>query len=78
MITAWLLDNGKEDGNYYSMLEYILRLYWDNGKWNGHYRLGFKVLTFLRFGSGVYRDIRGISGYDMGLSWGGGGRLIFR
>ena len=37
-------DNGKENGNYYS----ILGLYRDNGKENGNYYLGFRfrVLKF--------------------------------
>ena len=32
-------DNGKENGNYYS----ILGLYRDNGKENGNYYIGFRV-----------------------------------
>ena len=27
----------KENGNYYTIIEYILGLYWDNGKENGNY-----------------------------------------
>ena len=32
--TAWGLyrDNGKENGNYYSIIGFMLGLYWDNGK----------------------------------------------
>ena len=37
------MDNGKEDGNYYIIIGYILGLYWDNGKENGNYYLGFRV-----------------------------------
>ena len=33
-ITPVYRDDGKESGNYYS----ILGLYWDNGKENGNYR----------------------------------------
>ena len=31
------MDNGKENGNYCSMIGYILGLYGDNGKENGNY-----------------------------------------
>ena len=40
-------DNGKENGNYYS----ILGIYGDNGKENGNYYLGFRVWGL---GLGVY------------------------
>ena len=30
-------DNGKENGNYYIIIGYILGLYWDNGRENGNY-----------------------------------------
>ena len=30
-------DNGKENGNYYSIMGYILGLYRNNGKENGNY-----------------------------------------
>ena len=52
--------NGKENGNYYSIIGCILglyrkgilwRLYWDNGKENGSYYLGFK--DFLYWGLGL-------------------------
>ena len=33
-------DNGKEKGNYYSIMGYILGLYGDNGKENGNYYNG--------------------------------------
>ena len=29
-------DNGKENGNYYSIMGYIITLCWDNGKENGN------------------------------------------
>ena len=37
------LDNGKEHGNYYSMMGYILGLYSDNGRLKGNDYLGFRV-----------------------------------
>ena len=41
-------DNGKENGNYYSIMGYsimgyILGLYRNNGKENGNYYNGFRV-----------------------------------
>ena len=30
-------DSGKENGNYYVIIGYILGLYWDTGKENGNY-----------------------------------------
>ena len=33
-------DSGKENGNYYSIIGFILGLYWDNGKENGNYLNG--------------------------------------
>ena len=33
-------DNGKENGNYYIIIEYTLGLYWENGKENGNYYNG--------------------------------------
>ena len=34
----WLYwENGKEHGNYYSIIGYILGLYWENGRGNGNY-----------------------------------------
>ena len=43
-------DNGKENGNYYIIIGYILGLYRDNGKENGNYysRIGYIL--------GLYRD----------------------
>ena len=35
-------DNGKENGNYYIIMGYILGLYRDNER-NGNYHLGFRV-----------------------------------
>ena len=36
-------DNGKEAGNYYIIIGYMLGIYWDNGKENGNYYSGFVV-----------------------------------
>ena len=36
-------DNGKENGNYYVIVGYMLGLYWGDGKENGSYYLGFRV-----------------------------------
>ena len=43
------MDNGKENGNYYSLVEF----YWDNGKEDGNYYLGFRVQgkVFMGLGS---------------------------
>ena len=38
-ILGLYLENGKQNGNYFS----ILGLYWENGKYNGNYYLGFRV-----------------------------------
>ena len=50
-------DNGKENGNYYNILEF----YRDNGKENGSYYLGFRVQK--KNGNcynGLYRDSIGV------------------
>ena len=43
-------DNGKENGNYYSTIGYILGLYWDNGKENGNY---YSIIGYIL---GLYWD----------------------
>ena len=41
-------DNGKENGNYYSIMGYNLILYWDNGKENGNNYsiMGYNILLY--------------------------------
>ena len=43
-------DNGKENGNYYSIIGHILELYRDNGKENGNY---YGIIGYIL---GLYRD----------------------
>ena len=44
--------NYRDYGDYIGMLGYILGFYWDNGKENGNYYLGFIVLGFRVSGLG--------------------------
>ena len=61
-------DNGKENGNYYSIMGYILGLYGDNGKENGSYYsimvYTFEILEFpgLRFRAKVPVNIAFVTG----------------
>ena len=41
-------DNGKENGNYYSIIRYIVGIYWDSGKENGNY------YSIIRYIVGIY------------------------
>ena len=38
-------DDGKETGNYYIIIGYVLGLYWDIGKEHGNYYVGFRRRT---------------------------------
>ena len=66
-------DNGKENGNYYSIIGYIFGLYWDNGKENGNY---YSIIGYIL---GLYWDngkengnYQSIIGYILGLYWDNG------
>ena len=57
-------DNGKENGNYYSIIGYILGLYWDSGKENGNY---YSIIGYIL---GLYWDnanYYSIIGYILGF-----------
>ena len=51
-------DNGKENGNYYSMLG----LYWENGKENGNYYSMLGLYWENGKENGNYRDYEGYRG----------------
>ena len=38
-------DNGKENGNYYTIIGYTMGLYRDNGKENGNYGLALEYCS---------------------------------
>ena len=60
-------DNGKENGNYYIIIGYILGLYWDNGKENGNYYI---IIGYIL---GLYWDNGKENGNyysNSGLYWG--------